>query len=395
MKKVVGVLAVALVVLLVLMSALAWFFSGLVLDGAEIKGADPTETEVVSVEPDPTGDTGTLVYRVADDLEDPATDRNTVTRGGMFFADGGYLQLDQDAVVDGTEITRSYTLLAGEAPEPGDLGTWDWASYPDATVMGLEQRDVTYDAPLGPTPAIIVEPAASAPPSDTWAIGIHGRNSTVREPLRVVPRLAERGITSMLINYRDDRKEPDVPAEDGLANFGVTEWPDVEAAVEYARANGADDILLVGYSQGGAVVAGYLERGGNTEVVSGTILDSPMVSFHDTTVFGAELRGYPTDLLTPVIWLAERFVELRSDIDYSGSEYVDNAPEWPVPALVTAATEDDLVPPESIEEFAAALPDGTFELFQGAFHTQEWNQDWVAYDALVTEWLDEYYPVGQ
>ncbi len=213
----------------------------------------------------------------------------------MLFADGGYLQLDQDAAVDGTEITRSYTLLAGEAPEPGELGKWDWPSYPDATVMGLQQREVTYDAPLGSTPAIIVEPAASAPPSDTWAIGIHGRNSSVREPLRIVPRLAERGITSMLINYRDDRKEPDVPAEDGLANFGVTEWPDVEAAVDYALANGAQDVLLVGYSMGGALVAGYLERGANTDFVSGTILDSPdgQLPRHDRVRGGAAADTRP------------------------------------------------------------------------------------------------------
>ncbi len=51
MKKVVGVLAVALVVLLVLVAALSWFFSGLVLDGAEIKGDDAEfDKEIVSVD---------------------------------------------------------------------------------------------------------------------------------------------------------------------------------------------------------------------------------------------------------------------------------------------------------------------------------------------------------
>ena len=387
--------AIVVAVLLVLLVAVSWYFSGLMLDNYEIKGDDAEfDKEVVSVAPDPTGETGTILYRVPDDVEDPATDEYTVARVGLLFADGGYLQLDQDAEVNGTEITRTYTLLAGEAPDPGELGKWDWHSYPDATVMGLQQREVTYDAPLGATPAIIVEPAASAPSSGTWAIGVHGINGTLRESLRIVPRLAEHGITSMLINYRDDRKEPDVPAEDGLGNFGVTEWADVEAAVAYALANGATDILLVAYSMGGAVVAGYLERGGNTDAVSGTILHCPAVSLHDATEFGAELLGYPTDLLTPVIWTAERFVELRSDIDYSDAEYIDNAATWPVPALVTAATEDDLVPPESIEEFAAVLPDGTFELFQDAFHTGGWNEDWVAYDTLVTSWLDEHYPVG-
>ena len=390
MNKAVKLLAIGLVVLLVLVAALSWYFSGLVLDGAEVKG-DTAEfdKEVVSVEA-ADGGAGTIVYRVPDDVEDPAADAYTVSRTGLLFADGDYLQLEQDAIVDGTEITRSYTVLAGEAPEAGDLGKWDWPSYPDATALGLTERDVTYDAPLGPTPAIVVDPVASAPASTTWAIIVHGINSPVREGLRIVPRFAERGMTSMLINYRDDRQEADVPNEDGIGDFGMTEWADLEAAVGWATANGAEDVVLVGYSMGGAIVASYLERAANTDSVTGTVLVSPAVSFHDSTIFGAEQLGLPTTPLAPIFWLAERFVELRSQIDYEGTEYIDNAATWPVPALVTATTEDDLVPPESIEEFADALPDGTYQLFPEAFHTGEWNEDWVEFDELVGEWLDEY-----
>jgi alpha-beta hydrolase superfamily lysophospholipase len=390
MNKAVKVLAIGLVVLLVLAAALSWYFSGLVLDRAEVKGdIEEFDKEVVAIEA-ASGEAGTIVYRVPDDVEDPATDEYTVSRTGLLFADGDYLQLDQDATVNGDEITRSYTVLAGEAPEAGDLGKWDWSSYPDATALGLTERDVTYDAPLGPTPAIVVDPVASAPDSSTWAIIVHGRGSTVRQGLRIVPRFAERGMTSMLINYRDDRQEADVPNEDGIGDFGMTEWADLEAAVGWATANGAEDLVLVGYSMGGAIVAGYLERAANTDSVTGTVLVSPAISFDDMTVFGARQLGIPAGPLAPIFWLAERFVELRSQIDYEGTEYIDNAATWPVPALVTATTEDDLVPPESIEEFADALPDGTYQLFPDAFHTGEWNEDWVEFDALVGEWLDEY-----
>ena len=96
-----------------------------------------------------------------------------------------------------------------------------------------------------------------------------------------------------------------------------------------------------------------------------------------------------------MIWLGERVVEMRSAIDYSQSEYLDNAASWPVPALVTAVTEDDLVPPDSIEEFAQNVPDGTFMLFDGAFHTGEWNKDTTAFDDLVNTWLDDHVGASQ
>ncbi len=390
MKKILLIVTGVLAALLLLVFGAAWYLSGLVLDGAEIKGDDALfENEVVSITPDAQGDGGVITYRVPDTIEDPAADSNTVSRVGMLFEDAGYLQLEQGATVEGDQVTRPYQLIEGTAPQVGDLGKMDWPSYPNADALGLTARPVTYETPLGAMPAIIVDPAASAPESSTWAVIVHGRNGSVREGLRITPRFAERGITTMLINYRDDKKDPGVPYEDGVGNFGATEWPDLQAAVDYASQAGASDVILVGYSMGGAVVAGYMENGADTAQVTGTILLSPAVSFSDVTIFGAERLGLPTGLLGPVIWLGERVVEMRSAIDYSQSEYIDNASSWPVPALVTAVTEDDLVPPDSIEEFAQDLPDGTFMRFDGAFHTGEWNMDTAAFDDLVNTWLDD------
>ncbi len=396
MKKTLAIVLGIGVTLLVLAVGAAWYLSGLVLDGAEIKGDDALfDNEIVSVTPDAQGSSGVITYRVPDSIEDPAADANTVSRVGMLFEAGGYVSLDQGATVEGDQVTRPYQLIEGTGPQAGALGKMDWPSYPNAEALGLSARPVTYESPLGAMPAIVVDPAATAPESSTWAVVVHGRNGSIREGLRITPRFAERGITTMLINYRDDKKEPGVPYEDGLGNFGATEWPDVQAAVDYAMEAGASDVILVGYSMGGAVVAGYMENGSNTAEVTGTILLSPAMSFHDATIFGAERLGLPTGPLAPVIWLGERIVEMRSAIDYSQAEYLDNAASWPVPALVTAVTEDDLVPPDSIEQFAQDVPDGTFMLFDGAFHTGEWNKDTTAFDDLVNTWLDDHVGVSQ
>lgn len=312
---------------------------------------------------------------------------NTRSITGMAFPDGSYLQLQQDAVLNGRDVTRSYLVLEGEPPRVGVLGQYDWDSYPSATALGAEAEDVTYDAPGGPTPATVVQPAVAS--NGAWVVVAHGRNSSIREGLRAVPLYAERGMTTMLINYRDDLKEIGAPYEDGIGNFGYTEWEDLQAAVQYALDEGAEEIVLAGWSMGGALVASYLENGTNTDAVVATHLDSPAISFDDVTVFGAEQIGVPTDLLGPVIWLAQWFTEMRVDIDFEATEYKDNAATWPVPAAVTAAEMDDLVPPASIEEFAEALPDGAFLLFDGATHTGEWNLDSATYDDFIGEWLDQ------
>lgn len=386
MRKVLVGLGILALVVMVVMFGAGWYYSSQIIDGSSIEGStDNFANEVAAVEVE--GNRGTITYTVDPDVEDPATDDYTEAKTGMKFADGTYLLLEQGAVVDGRSITRGYTLLAGEPPAAGDLGQYDWSSYPDAGVLGLVHRQVTYEAPGGPTPAIIVDPEGAA--AATWVIVVHGRGATVREGLRAVDEYAVRGMTTMLINYRDDLKEPGAPYEDGIGNWGYTEWPDLAAAVEYAVAQRAQDVVLVGWSMGGGIIAAYLENGANTGVVRATMMHSPMLNFHDTVVHQAQEMGLPTGPLTPVIWLAERLTELRVDIDFGASDYVDNAATWPVPALVTSASEDQTVATAPIEQFADALPDGEFAQFAGASHTGEWNYDSDRFDELVGNWLDE------
>ncbi len=379
MKKI--VIAV-LSVLVVLFAGAAWYFSGLIIDGAKITGQNPDFTnEVTAI------DDTTISYTVNDsEIEDPATDVYTTAVTGLRFPNGSYLRLAQDATAQDRTVTRGYELLSGPQPAVGDSGQFDWNVYPDAEATGLTYQDVTYNSPLGATPAIVVEPSTDA--NGTWAIVVHGRSASVREGLRITPLLAERGITTMLINYRDDLHEPDVPFEDGIGNFGYTEWEDLQAAVEYAKANGAQDVLLVGYSMGGAIIPGYLERGNNTDIVTGTILHSPAVSFNDVVTYGAEQMGIPSGPARPLILAAQKLAEMRANIDFGAVEYTDNASTWPVPALVMAASEDDLVPPDSVEAFAQQLPDGEFVMFDGAAHTGEWNTDTALYNTTVEQWLD-------
>jgi len=61
-----------------------------------------------------------------------------------------------------------------------------------------------------------------------------------------------------MISYRNDAGAPQDPS--GMLRYGLTEWQDLAATVRYAIGHGARQLLLVGYSMGGAIVASFLER---------------------------------------------------------------------------------------------------------------------------------------
>lgn len=368
-----------LLVLAVIFLGAGWYYSGEIISGLTIAGPSeeyPYEVTAVS------GDT--VTYQVPTDVGDPATDHNTTNRVGMAFEDGAYIQLAQDAQVSGSSVTRGFEVLAGEAPAAGEMGQMDWPSFPGPEAFDYPVEDVTYDTPLGPSPALLLTPEGAA---DTWAIMVHGRSAPVREGFRVVPLLLDEGYPTLVINYRDDLKDPGAQYEDGIGNVGYTEWADLDGAVQYALDRGAEKVLLAGYSMGGGIIASYLQQGTNTDAVVGTILLTPLINMHQVVQFGAERFGIPGPVQGPLVWLAELIAEARINLDFDAVDYIDNAATWPVPAFVTAASEDNLVPPVAIEEFAAALPDGEFLYFEGAQHTGGWNYDSQRFEESLRQWL--------
>ena len=102
------------------------------------------------------------------------------------------------------------------------------------------------DAPLGLMPAWLV-----CGGSNQWAIFVHGRGSSQREALRILPTLSELGLSTLAIWYRNDEGLP--PSSSGRYDYGEGEWEDLEAAVRHALDAGASELVLVGYSMGGGM----------------------------------------------------------------------------------------------------------------------------------------------
>lgn len=273
--------------------------------------------------------------------------------------------------------------LQGTAPADGTqvrLETSVWSTDP-ATAHDLEYTEVRIPTELGDAPAWLV-PATSS----TWVVAVHGRGGTRAEALRVMPVLHQLGLPVLAVTYRNDEGAPRSP--DGLYHLGDTEWRDVEAAVRYAREHGARNVVLYGWSMGGAIVGQFLGRSADAGDVAAVVLDAPVVSWTKTLELQSRNRGVPEQLV-PV---AELVSDWRVDLEFSRFDLVANPPAHRPPTLLFHGGADGTVPVQASRDLAAAADRLDWPLryveVPAAEHTAAWNVDPESYDRALTEFLD-------
>ena len=299
--------------------------------------------------------------------------------------DDGYGQVH--AVLSRAEgsITREFTALTG-TPEVGDLVALDSFAYPnDPAVVGIDWEVVAYASGLGEAEAWFVPGERS-----TWAVFVHGRGANPGEALRALPTFAAAGFPSLLITYRNDAGAPE--AEGRLARFGATEWEDLQGAVRYALDHGAEDVVLVGYSMGGAIVVSFLLRSDLAAAVEAAVLEAPALELGDMIDARAGDTSLPLiPVKVPIVLTAaaKQIASWRFGVDWGDVDYVARADEITTRLLVIHGTEDDTVPFAVSEHFAAAAAPGlvTLEAFEGAGHVRAWNVDDQRYEAVLSGFL--------
>jgi pimeloyl-ACP methyl ester carboxylesterase len=366
------VLAVVAVLVLVLLAAATWYFSGVLIDRMAIQDySDDLPDTVVRA------DAQTITLDMA---EDPADDARGVAVAGMRFAGSDtYLQVGPVTTTEGSTVTRPVTRAFAELPPAGASARVEYDYYPgDPQVgLGLDFTEVQIPTPLGPTPAWYV-PADGA----TWAIFSHGRGATRGEGLRMLATSHALGMPTLLLTFRDDLVgQP----EDGISNFGLTEWEDLEAGVQYALDNGAENVVLIAASTGGAISLAFLENSELADEVVGMAFDAPLTSFGQTVDLGAAEMGIPGPLVAAGKWLTER----RVNIDFEQTDYVSRVDDLAVPTLIIHGTQDGTNPIEASEQFAATAPEGVVRLeeVEGAAHVWAWNTDRGRYEQVLSEHL--------
>ena len=308
--------------------------------------------------------------------------------------DNGYGRIGEIVSVDGLEVTREFEIVDGSAPEvcTGPLEGCDqvdidgWSYESDPGDVGLDFTEVQYQSPLGPMGAWRID----AGDGTVWAIHAHGWRAARREALRFLPVYSDAGITSLVIDYRNDPDEPADPS--GLYRFGRTEWEDVAGAIRYAvEEGGANEIILVGYSTGASAEMSFLEHSPDSVLVTAAVFDSPNIDMRGTVRAAAEKRtipGTPMPIPGSLISVALAISDVRWDVDWSAVDYHDIAPDvLTMPTLVFHGTADSRVPIESSQRLAQDVPSVELIEVPEADHVRSWNVDPVAYRAQLADFL--------
>ena len=370
--------AVVLATAIVLLMAAGWYFAGQIRAGAfEVH---PSEVEqdlrVVAASADS--------ITLAETGDRQGTLRTADTYGLAW--DTGYGQVTGTPHAVGSTVTRNFVLIDGTLPDPGQRAALDRNAFPaddaELALPGYDVNEVTFPSPAGDFHAWLAPGRGR-----TWAILVHGQRATRTQMLRPMTASVAAGLPSLVIGYRNDAHEPPDPSH--VYGFGQTEWPDLEAAVRYARDNGADRVVLVGYSMGGAVVAAFLQHSDLNTLVSAVVLDSPMLNLSDTVDHQAAARSLPS----PLTWTAKQLAAMRYDVHWDELDYLADTSWVRTPTLIFHGTDDGTAPLADSRALARAHPDLVRLVpFRHADHVASWNADPTRYDHAMVAFLRAHVP---
>jgi alpha-beta hydrolase superfamily lysophospholipase len=308
-----------------------------------------------------------------------------------FSKDAGHARIGEVLSVSDGVVVRSVLGV-----DYGDLATARVARisgwyYIHPAELGVPVEEVEVFTPVGPAPAWFVPAPEGA--GTKWVIQTHGRGVRRGETIRPIPVFRERGYSSLHITYRNDGEAP--PSPDGRYALGDTEWQDLDAAITYAVDHGATDIVLMGWSMGGAISLQAMGRAVHRDRIRALVLESPAVDWYDVLRFHQQLRHIPDavgEVALAAITHPWGAVVTGQDqpVDLDRLDIVRHADEVDKPILILHSDDDGYVPSTASHRLAEARPDlVTLVSFQVARHTKLWNYDRATFERSIDSWLAE------
>lgn len=310
--------------------------------------------------------------------------------GGRGFARIGAITSYTPA--DGTLARRVEKVHGGDL-RSAVRGWWSSITHLEPQDAGFDAEEVVLDLPDGPAPAWHIPHQNSDGPlaeRKIWAIMVHGRGGVRREGIKALPVAQELGIDSLLISYRNDGEAPAAP--DGKYGLGVTEWEDVEVAAQYALDHGAEEIVLFGWSMGGAISLQAADRSPLASRIRGLVLTGPVIDWIDVLAYQARALRIPEPVGRLTRWFisnpgGRRVTGLASPVDLKVLNWIDRADQLHMRTLILHSIDDDVVPYGPSRDLAQKNSMVTFVPFTGAKHVKEWNHRPERWERKVREWL--------
>ena len=388
MKKIFYSLGIFLVFTLL---GVGWYFSGLIYES----GLNPEFTETESV--------GTAEDRVViESITSKSIKLNVEEeQWGVMLENGIYGIIGQngDAVIgkilntNGNIIERELLQINGSLVT-GDriagsagllldektgvykiLGTSGWSGqatqgiYTPKSVVDIEYEDIFYQSDIGQFPAYLTSSG-----DDGVVIFVHGfRGDYSREVFAQLRAkdLMDMGFRSMIISYRNDRGLPKDPS--GIFQYGVSEWKDIDAAIDEARKI-SENVVLWGISGGGGPVSSWIQNTNDISKVSGIIYEAPVISFWESVEVNGAAR-FP--------WLPQGLfsyfkivTELRYGVDFDSMDFRDAVINSDIPVLLFHGDDDEWVPVEMSDLIAESRNKNlTYIRSENVGHVTSWNAD--------------------
>lgn len=336
-----------------------------------------TDTEILAV------DTGaqTIELQRTPDTELPG-------RYGLFTTGTyGYVKLGAVLSADAGTVRRKLLTQIEPDARVDRAAAFSGYYYSSPSELHLRWENLLIGSPAGPCPAWYF-PASSK----TWVVQVHGRGATRAECLRAVPVLHAAGLPNLVVSYRNDGEAPRTKA--GAYALGASEWRDVDAAIAYALRHGAERVILMGWSMGGAVSLQAAVTSGHRDRIAGIILESPVVDWRTVLRFQAKLarvRAPLPELAMGALQmpLTARLSGADAPIPFDRLDMVARADELTAPVLILHSDDDGFVPADSSHALQEARPDlVTMPRFTVARHTKLWNYDQVGWTTAITDWLE-------
>lgn len=299
---------------------------------------------------------------------------------------GAFVNVGPVVSADATSVERELLdapaglLTAGEFVR---FTGW-WFRNPNV----LPERPHSTEVTLGGFPAWKIWKATE---TDRWAVHVHGRTATRQETLRGVPAFLEAGFTNLVVTYRNDQGVQ--AGRNRRFALGSEEWRDVEHAVHYAIRQGAQEIVLVGWSMGASICLQLLDRSVSASRISAVMFDSPALDWNDILRYHAKLSRLPAVFAGQARVLLQRGI-VRSGapggIPFDRMSATQILRRHVVPILILHSADDGYVPIGPSQELARALSQNVkLEVFREARHCKLWNIDSERYRSVVTQWLRE------